>query len=774
MTTKILAILGLASAISAAGPGDLDRTFSPELRAWVAPDRVTLAGDGRAWIGGGFNRADGNSTGDLLRLGENGGVADEPAKGYLKRVNPYVTIAPQTWVPPDAAMARPFLLESGDFLLSGESGGWLRINAAGKVVGKAFPDRLTGETIVPQFERLGKLWVIRKLVTGGRILERRESADGTLDAGFSQLPRNVNTAVPAPDGGAWVLAGDGIPWFYFSNRYGSPLPEQRIIRVAANGSPLGEPRVIAVPRALALVAGPAGAFRLTYGADQSRWNYWPTATSMILKIEWYSAVGALQRTQNFGLPLYESFAWAEAADGSFVATDALTRIVGSSQYFIAPAASLRRYGPDGVEDPAFVSPGRVRSVKALADGKWLIDGLRRLNADGSEDASWTAPELSRPAITKSLLALPDGRVLVAGDFATADGLVRNRLVVFRANGGVDPSFIPDERIGEWRSVAVSGRAIYVATTEPVDYGSGPHSNLVKLRLDGSLDESYQPQYGQNGFFTPFPPATGTLIPLGTNLPNVIRVTGMAGGDILVETDLRGSDIFQAKISRLRGDGTPAAGFRAPPIYQAPRGILALKSGSFVAGATFYRGDGSMERDLTQSNPELIPLCECPSGILFHTGGDYTTRRLALWTRNGFARWFQPPALDWNKSVSAAPGDWGTIYLAATLANGKPSVHRLLPNGRIDRTFHGPDFGSYERQSDRHWWKAEEIGKLPFDPLATGNELYSRLPQTYSQVVLWHPASRRVWTGGDFNVVAGKPRDGLARLVSGCPGWPWRW
>lgn len=785
MKTKIFAIWMTACVIGAARPGDLDRSFAPEMRAWVAPDHVTIAGDGRAWIGGGFDRADGGSTGDLLRLGENGGVESEPATGYLKRVVPFITLGAQTWAPQDAAMARPFLLENGDFLLSGESGGWLRMNPAGEAVGKAFSDRQPGETIAPQFERDGKLWVIRQLAAGGRILERRQSADGSPDGGFSQagaLPRNVNTAVPGSDGGAWVLAGDGLPWFYFSDSYGTPLPEQRIIRVAANGSPVGEPRVIAVPRTLALMAGPAGAFRLTYGADQSRWNYWPAPTSSTLKIEWYSAAGVLERARDFSLPLGETFAWAEAADGSFVATDARTRIAGDSQEYIATAASLRRYGPDGVEDPAFISPGRVRSVKALADGKWLIDGLRRLNADGSEDPSWTAPELTRPAVVKMLLALPDGRVLVAGDFATADGLVRNRLVVFRANGAVDRSFIPDERIGEWRSVAVSGGAMYVVTNESVAYGDGAKSNLVKLHLDGTLDESFRPWIATGiltgipinlpGTLSPaisipiFPPPSGDLLtPLG-NVANVTRVAGMAGGDLLVETYTNFGDLYQSGLIRLKADGSPAPGFRQPENFPGLGSVVALRTGGFVAGGTIYRADGSVERDLIQKNPGLSPLCECPGGILFQAGDDFSTRHLALWTRHGFARWFQPPALDWSRTVTAAPGEWGTIYLAATLANGKPSIHRLLPNGWIDRTFRGPGFDNRERQSGRHWWKAEETGKIAFDPARAGNEVAAPSFQSYSQVVLWHPASRRVWTGGDFNMADGKPRDGLARITGG--------
>ena len=95
MFTKTLFIWALACAVAAARPGDLDRNFSPELRAWVAPDHVTLAADGRAWIGGGFERANGFPLGDLVKLGTEGGVANEPRRGISQRKIPLAWLAPQ-------------------------------------------------------------------------------------------------------------------------------------------------------------------------------------------------------------------------------------------------------------------------------------------------------------------------------------------------------------------------------------------------------------------------------------------------------------------------------------------------------------------------------------------------------------------------------------------------------------------------------------------------------------------------------------------------------
>ena len=750
MTTKTFAIWMLACAVGSARPGDLDRNFKPELRAWVAPDHVTLAADGRAWVGGGFDRGDDYSTGDLVQLGEDGGVENEPAPGYLdqKPTLNYGSFLPDPLV--------PFHLAAGGFLLPGEGGGWLRMNAAGEEIGKAFADRQPGETVLPLFEREGKLWVIRRFVDGSRRLERRESADGQLDTRFSLAAANVNRAVPGTNGSVWVLTGNAQIWSFWV-RYGMPLPEQRLTRVDAGGNSLGAPQIFAVPRLLDLVAGPAGTFRLAYGADQSRLGFWPSATTQSLKIEWYSSTGVLGRAKEFHLGQYETFAWAEGADGSLVAMDGTVRIPGGSHFYIAKTASLRRYGPDGVEDPTFISPGSVRSVKALADGKWLVDGLRRLNADGSEDTSWTAPQLDAPAQVTALVSMGDGRVLGGGNFATVDGMVSNRMIVFRANGDVDPSFIADDRIGEWRSVAVAGQAIYVVTAEPVAYGNAVRSNLVKLGPDGALDESYEPLVPVNSW------TAGARF---QTVDNVRRITGLAGGDLLVETAALGGDIQIHNLARLKPDGTRNATFRGVKEHRGFTRVLALAKGGFAGDAVIYRADGTVERDLSEPGSWLAPICESSGGVLFQAGVGWTATRMKLWTGRGFAPWFQAPTLDWNKGVTAVRGEFGMFYLAAALVGERATIHRLLPNGRLDRSFRSPRFTFPERREAGDWWKVGESGRIALDPARHESECG---PQSF----LWHPASRRLWTGGNFTVVDGQPRDGLARITGGFSRWPWR-
>jgi hypothetical protein len=422
-----------------------------------------------------------------------------------------------------------------------------------------------------------------------------------------------------------------------------------------------------------------------------------------------------------------------------------TEIGGSVSY---SSPKLRRYRSNGSEDPAFISPGAVRSVKALAGGKWLVDGLRRLNADGSGDVSWTVPELTRSAEVKSLLPLPDGRVLAGGNFATADGLVRNRLVVFRRDGQVDPTFVADERIEEWVSLAVDGDAIYVVTTKPVKYGNGFCSNLVKLNLGGILDESYEPRVPLTRF------SSGVRF---QTVDNVCRVTTMVDGGILVEMSDPYREVMTSDLVRLEADGSQKLGWQRISRYPGFRHLVALASGGFVGDAVIYRQDGSVEQDLTRQGTTLQPLCSWRGGVVFLETAGGPTGRLRLWRGGYWVPSFQAPGIaTYLGAVTATPGDAGELYVSAAWISGRPGLRRLLPSGRVDWGFQAPAFGIRERQMRGNWWKPEGGMKIFYDPAAY--EVASS-PTT----MLWHRASRQLWTGGDFNVVGGKPRDGLARL-----------
>ncbi len=731
-----------------ARPGALDRTFDPELRAAVTPSLAMLAPDGRAWIGGGFDRGDGWSTGDLVRLGANGGVDSEPALGYISKTPNTVSFTGfglnvvTLGAPGTNRNPKPFLLQNGDFLLSGESGGWLRMNSAGEALGTAFPDRLTDETITPQFERDGHIWTIRTYSDGASILEKRNNTDGALDSAFpatGTLPEDARSAVPAPDGGVWLFAGAVSQRTYLNP---PSVSTQRVLHLNAAGEIIGTP-ILLGNRFASLSPGPEGSFRVVLGDDPSRWMYWPSPELSSHRIQWYSQAGVLTRHQDFSGPLGKPFAWAEAADGSFVAQN-FPR--GGGMVIIARPASaiLQRFSATGVHDPSFKSPGSVSSVIAVENGKWLVDGTRLLNADGSENSSWNAPHLTTPATVSALAKLPDGRILAGGNFESVDGEMQNRLAAYHPDGTLDPSFTPDARIGAWRSLAVSGNAIYAVTENAISYGQGHVSQLVKLRLDGSLDETFLPRHSE--------------IFLNLYMQDVAEVHAINGGDILTVSH-SGGEVFSESIQRYKPDGSRDKGFKSITTYNRFGNLMTLANGGFVKGGVFYKPDGTVARDISIDQVGLMPLCETPRGVLFMETRNGPSYRLRLWTGRAWAAWFRGPEIKSSWGIRTTPGDAAHTYLVADFKDTGPALARLLPNGRLDRSFRTARFGYRLRQHPGEWWIAEETGKAAFNPAR--HEVASP-----PRVLLWDSHSRSLWTGGAFNTVDRQPRDGLARIIGG--------
>jgi uncharacterized delta-60 repeat protein len=101
---------------------------------------------------------------------------------------------------------------------------------------------------------------------------------------------------------------------------------------------------------------------------------------------------------------------------------------------------LLRLNTDGTIDPGWQG-GPFASVFALqVDGKILIDGSQRLFPNGAPDLDYFGCNFNFGGGVADLLMLPDGKVLVGGNFITAEGYPLPYLV--RLHGGDSGSFGP--------------------------------------------------------------------------------------------------------------------------------------------------------------------------------------------------------------------------------------------------------------------------------------------------------------------------------------------
>ena len=156
-------------------------------------------------------------------------------------------------------------------------------------------------------------------------------------------------------------------------------------------------------------------------------------------------------------------ALAIQADGKVVAGGAFDSAVGTAQ------PGLLRFNTDGSVDPGFSAgvfattvANTYPSVSTLAvqsDGKIIVGGLfetiggvaassvARLNTDGSVDTSFNAGGVGPDTYVTSVVVQPDGDIVVAGAFATFNGVPSAQVARLRGDGSVDPLFFPGAGTG---------------------------------------------------------------------------------------------------------------------------------------------------------------------------------------------------------------------------------------------------------------------------------------------------------------------------------------
>ena len=181
---------------------------------------------------------------------------------------------------------------------------------------------------------------------------------------------------------------------------------------------------------------------------------------------------------------------------------------------------IARLNADGSIDESF-DPGTganswVVAIALQPDGKILIGGIfeqvfgverisiARLNPNGSLDASFNAgsgaTSMGFTSWVHTIAVQEDGKVLIGGDFDKVNGVERANIARLNPDGSVDTSFgaqggpsgrVQDLALQEDGKVVIGGRFINVA--------GSPRNYFARLDTDGSLDTTFDPGSGANGW-----------------------------------------------------------------------------------------------------------------------------------------------------------------------------------------------------------------------------------------------------------------------------------
>ena len=175
-------------------------------------------------------------------------------------------------------------------------------------------------------------------------------------------------------------------------------------------------------------------------------------------------------------------------------------------------ANLARLTPAGTLDDSFLNGlndgfnGSVQCLAPMPSGKIVVGGaftsvngtaishLVRLNANGAIDNTFAADANGTPvSVAGTVFAIAvqsDGKFVVAGDFASVNGVVRTGIARLKADGSVDTTFDPQAGGLGIRTLALdSGESIVLAGTF-TSFAGAPRHRIARLGSDGLLDANF--------------------------------------------------------------------------------------------------------------------------------------------------------------------------------------------------------------------------------------------------------------------------------------------
>ena len=363
--------------------------------------------------------------------------------------------------------------------------------------------------------------------------------------------------------------------------------------------------------------------------------------------------------------------------------------------------------------------GDVWATALQADGKVLIGGsftsvnstsrprIARMNVDGSLDTGF-ASGLAVDGDVYSVIALPDGKVLIGGDFTLVGGQTRHGVARLNSNGTVDSSFVPPTmtadadgrrvlrllRLAEGANagkILVAGRFL--------DIGPSPtRAKIARLNEDGSLDTGFQALAFD---------AAASIQTMAEQFDGPLVIGGQFAA-------VDGQP--HQNLARLSSEGVLDAGFNigvthstAPSIVHRiivqPGGKLVV-AGDFIMAVDNSGGIVGGARRLARFNADLTVDAD-----FTHTTG-----------ANGAIRWMEMQ-IDGKLLIG---GNFAQVYNGGTSA-----PHSRLARINLDGT---PDSS--------------------FAPPTINNNILSLIQQ----------ADGRVVVGGSFTSVDGTTRNRLARVV----------
>ncbi|WP_379964527.1 T9SS type A sorting domain-containing protein [Epilithonimonas sp. UC225_85] len=315
---------------------------------------------------------------------------------------------------------------------------------------------------------------------------------------------------------------------------------------------------------------------------------------------------------------YNIMAMGLQTDGKIIVAGDFTSYDGVARKGIARLNSDG--GIDQTFNPGSGIVGRILNLIIQQDGKIIITGdftqfnniqknyIARLNVDGTLDTSFNIAGSGPSNAVYSIAQQIDGRILIAGDFGSYNGISRGRVTRLNSDGTLDQTF--DSGIGSnnyLNSVVLQydGKVLIGGYTST--YNNISRRTIARLNSDGSLDTSFNP------------------IGSGGNIP-IYTMTVQPDGKVIICGGFTSfNNVETGGIARLNTDGSLDTTFvknnsaSANSAIVLPNGKI-LTNGNFYSTSKFHRlkADGSIDK-LFDTGGEVRRMILQPDGKILVCG-----------------------------------------------------------------------------------------------------------------------------------------------------------
>jgi uncharacterized delta-60 repeat protein len=279
-------------------------------------------------------------------------------------------------------------------------------------------------------------------------------------------------------------------------------------------------------------------------------------------------------------------ALAVQADGSIL-VGGFFSMIGGGGTGSTPRSRLARLDRTGAVDPTF-DPGAngfVHELAILPDGKILVAGdftmiggggtgsiarpyLARLNSNGTVDLSFNP---NPGGFIRGLAVQSDGKILVGGNFLSLAGTTRFFIGRYNDNGTLDSGFDP----GADNQITVlleqpDGRILAGGDFTMIGGGTGttPRTRIARLMANGTVDGGFNPGAGANLIVNSLALQTDGRIIVGGAFTALYEVAHT-----------------RSRLGRLNTDGSLDGSFD-PGASNTVNALAILPNGTLLAGGDF--------------------------------------------------------------------------------------------------------------------------------------------------------------------------------------------